>query len=44
MWKEKYSSRDNTKIMKRKGKLLPKMKRSPDEWHSQIYRNVTEIF
>jgi hypothetical protein len=29
---------------KRKGKLLPKMKRSPEERHTQIHANLFEIF
>ena len=45
MCKGKYGSKDNTKKWEnKKGKLLPKMERSPDERHTQTQANLIEIF
>ena len=42
--KESTEVQINTKNGKRKGKLLPKMKRSPEERHTQTHGNLFDIF
>ena len=45
MWKGKYGSMDNTKNGKAKIKLLlKKIKRTPEEKHTQTHGNLFEIF
>jgi hypothetical protein len=35
---------DKTKLEKERENSYQKMKRSPEEWHTQIYRNLNDIF
>jgi hypothetical protein len=44
IWKGKYRSTDNTTNWRRRRKLIPKMKRSPDKRHTQTHGSLTEIF